>query len=90
VALSAGRRHSRGAIAQLVERLHGMQEARGSSPLSSTSFSDLRSKSSDYPSDYGAGLAGVGFEVPEHVHDGRRAPDGGDDHVSVDGLGEVG
>ena len=27
-----------GAVAQLGERLHGMQEARGSTPLSSTSF----------------------------------------------------
>src|ERR1700677_4639468 len=28
----------RGALAQLVERLHGMQEVRGSNPLSSTQF----------------------------------------------------
>jgi hypothetical protein len=28
----------RGALAQLVERLHGMQEVRGSNPLSSTHF----------------------------------------------------
>jgi hypothetical protein len=27
-----------GALAQLVERLHGMQEVRGSNPLSSTNF----------------------------------------------------
>jgi hypothetical protein len=33
VGLSAG---GRGALAQLVERLHGMQEVRGSNPLSST------------------------------------------------------
>ncbi len=31
-----------GALAQLVERLHGMQEVRGSTPLGSTSpFNDL-------------------------------------------------
>ncbi len=28
--------HSRGAVAQLEERVHGMHEVRGSSPLSST------------------------------------------------------
>ena len=33
---SADSRAGRGAIAQLVERLHGMQEVRGSNPLSST------------------------------------------------------
>ena len=31
-----------GAIAQLVERLHGMQEVRGSTPLSSITFQPLR------------------------------------------------
>ena len=36
VALAAWDERWRGAIAQLVERLHGMQEVRGSSPLSST------------------------------------------------------
>jgi hypothetical protein len=36
VAQGPGLPGRRGAIAQLVERLHGMQEARGSSPLSST------------------------------------------------------
>jgi hypothetical protein len=32
----------RGALAQLVERLHGMQEVRGSNPLSSTIYADQR------------------------------------------------
>ncbi len=31
-----GKNHNRGAIAQLGERLHGMQEVSGSIPLSST------------------------------------------------------
>jgi hypothetical protein len=34
-------RLSRGAIAQLVERLHGMQEVSGSTPLSSTRSTQL-------------------------------------------------
>ena len=36
-----------GALAQLVERLHGMQEVRGSNPLSSTGFPSLCSIISD-------------------------------------------
>jgi hypothetical protein len=34
-------------MAQLVARLHGMQKVRGSNPLSSTGFPDLRSIVSD-------------------------------------------
>ena len=37
IAIIAGSQH-RGAIAQLGERLHGMQEVSGSIPLSSTKF----------------------------------------------------
>jgi hypothetical protein len=32
---------SQGALAQLVARFHGMEEVRGSSPLSSTNFEQL-------------------------------------------------
>jgi hypothetical protein len=36
------RGHARGALAQLVARFHGMEEVRGSSPLSSTVSSLVR------------------------------------------------
>ena len=39
-----------GAIAQLVERFHGMEEVRGSIPLSSTNY-DLRSMQKEYISE---------------------------------------
>src|SRR5271156_4697517 len=45
----------RGALAQLVERLHGMQEVRGSNPLSSTLFRVLVRYKKRQSSDNGAG-----------------------------------
>jgi hypothetical protein len=38
-----------GALAQLGERLHGMQEVSGSIPLGSTSFSDKRCPMDVFP-----------------------------------------
>ena len=54
---AAGRR---GALAQLVERLHGMQEVRGSNPLSSTIFRVLVRDKSD-----SQGTTVPDFPVPE-------------------------
>src|ERR1700727_3771962 len=83
-----------GAMAQLVARLHGMQKVRGSNPLSSTGSPDLCSIIKYQAKDLrvlGFLVALVGVVVAEHVvHHGRSAADGGDDHVPVDGLGDVG
>jgi hypothetical protein len=83
-----------GAMAQLVARLHGMQKVRGSNPLSSTGFPDLCSvvkyQAKDLSVlDFLVALVGV-FVAEDVVHHCRSATDGGNDHVPVDGLGDVG
>jgi prevent-host-death family protein len=58
-----------GAVAQLAERLHGMQQARGSSPLSSTSSPDppnvVRTGSNEFRNHFGYYLerAAAGTEI---------------------------
>ena len=80
-----------GAMAQLVARLHGMQKVRGSNPLSSTGFPDFCSVVKDQAKNLSVLGFLVALVVAKYVvHDGRSAADGGDDHVAVDGLGDVG
>jgi hypothetical protein len=73
-----------------------MEEVWGSNPHSSTGFPDLGfilqglTKGLRRCGHFGRG-AFVFCTVAEHgVHDIRPAADGGHDHVSVDGLGDVG
>lgn len=75
-----------GAVAQLVERLHGMEKVRGSIPLSSTKKALLRGHERGQwagllplPVAVGPGVTGLGREHPTSPrHDEQAA--GGEEH----------